>query len=158
MRRKFILGRASGSARGGARHRHHRRRRPPTRREAGRPPAIANVGLAEAAGYEEFLDCFDSEAGGMGQHFVNFGLLDTTVQRQKPEAMVYQVDESQLRLVAVEYLVPIADWTEDHPPRLFGRHFHPNEELGVYVLHAWIFKRNPAGLFTDYNPNVPACP
>ncbi len=119
---------------------------------------FANVALAEAAGYEEFLDCFDSEAGGMGQHYVNFGLLDTTVQRQKPEAMVYQVDGSRLRLVAVEYLVPIADWTEDHPPRLFGRHFHPNEELGVYVLHAWIFKRNPAGLFTDYNPNVPACP
>jgi hypothetical protein len=27
----------------------------------------------------------------------------------------------------------------------------------VYVLHAWIFEHNPAGMFEDWNPRV-VCP
>jgi hypothetical protein len=40
---------------------------------------------------------------------------------------------------------------------LHGRSFHLNEALAVYVLHAWIWKINPAGMFEDWNPNV-TCP
>jgi hypothetical protein len=38
-----------------------------------------------------------------------------------------------------------------------GRHLHHNETLGVYVLHARAFERNPAGMFEDWNPRV-TCP
>src|SRR5690606_17142716 len=34
------------------------------------------------------------------------------------------------------------------------QHLHLNEPLGVYVLHAWVFKDNPAGIFEDWNPDV----
>jgi hypothetical protein len=37
---------------------------------------------------------------------------------------------------------------------VLGHHLHLNPGLGVYVLHAWIFKNNPAGIFEDWNPNV----
>jgi hypothetical protein len=40
---------------------------------------------------------------------------------------------------------------------LMGMHFHLNEKLGVYVLHAWIWKNNSAGIFEDWNPAV-TCP
>jgi hypothetical protein len=60
----------------------------------------------------------------------------------------------------VEYIVPAEAWDgagNSEPPALHGRSFHLNEELGVYVLHAWIWKNNPAGMFEDWNPQV-SCP
>ena len=35
---------------------------------------------------------------------------------------------------------------------------HLNENLGVYVLHAWVWKYNPNGVFADFNPRVGDCP
>ncbi|MCI0539840.1 MAG: hypothetical protein L0Z50_31920, partial [Verrucomicrobiales bacterium] len=116
---------------------------------------------AQAAGWDLVpgLDhCFESEAGGMGFHYINLGLLDTTVDPLHPEALVYHhLPNGTLRLGAVEYIVPAAAWdSEGHGelPMLFGQHFHLNEALGVYVLHAWIFTHNPAGMFEDWNPLV----
>ncbi|MDT8305926.1 MAG: hypothetical protein RRC07_08325 [Anaerolineae bacterium] len=43
------------------------------------------------------------------------------------------------------------------PPAILGQSLHLNEALGVYVLHAWIWLGNPAGVFADWNPNV-SCP
>jgi hypothetical protein len=60
----------------------------------------------------------------------------------------------------VEYIVPAAAWDQAGnrtPPMLFGQTFHLNEQLGVYALHAWIWKHNPAGVFADWNPRV-SCP
>jgi hypothetical protein len=37
---------------------------------------------------------------------------------------------------------------------VLGQHLHLNAGLGVYVLHAWIFMNNPAGIFEDWNPDV----
>jgi hypothetical protein len=117
-----------------------------------------SVSAAEAAGYVEFLDCFDSPAGGMGQHYVDLGALDGEVNANQPEAMVYEVKGHSLKLVGVEYIVP-GDFVDPaNPPALFGQDFHLNEALGVWVLHAWVWKANPAGIFEDFNPNVPACP
>lgn len=116
------------------------------------------VASAEAAGYVEFLDCFDSPDGGMGQHYVDLDALDGKVQPTHPEAMVYEVGDSGLRLVAVEYIVPSAFVDPDNPPKLFGNHFHLNAALDVWVLHAWIWKWNPSGMFADWNPRVSACP
>lgn len=126
-----------------------------------RASARFHVGRAEQAGYQEFLACFDSTAGGMGQHYVDLAALDDTVEALHPEAMVYEVgDDGRLRLVAVEYIVPNAapPAGQTSPPRLFGQVFHLNTGLNVWVLHAWIWRGNPTGVFEDFNPNVGACP
>jgi hypothetical protein len=114
---------------------------------------------AEAANYERFLDCFDSPDGGMGQHYVNLDLLDAEVSATQPEAMVYEVGRNgHLNLVAVEWIVPGTEVDPLNPPMLFDQMFHLNESLGVWVLHAWIWRTNPSGLFSDWNPNVAPCP
>jgi hypothetical protein len=61
-------------------------------------------------------------------------------------------------LVAHEYIVPVDAWTESEPPMLFGHHLHQHPVLPLYVLHTWIWKDNPSGLFEDYNPAVRLCP
>lgn len=117
-----------------------------------------SVAMAEQAGYVEFLGCFDSPAGGMGQHYVDLGALDGVVEATHPEAMVYEVQGHSLKLVGVEYIVPSGFVDPANPPELFGQEFHLNAALDVWVLHAWIWKANPAGVFADWNPRVPACP
>ena len=118
---------------------------------------------ARDAGYDlrEGLDyCFNRPGtGGMGYHYINIGLLDTTIELLHPEAMVYTPSPNGLQLGAVEYIVPAALWDAEHAelPELLGKQFHLNERLGVYVLHAWIWKNNPAGIFEDWNPGV-SCP
>ena len=97
----------------------------------------------------------------MGYHYIHTGLLDLTVDALQPEAMVYVPGPNgQFKLGAVEYIVPAADWDANghtEPPSLLGHHFHLNQDLGVYVLHAWIWRQNPLGIFEDWNPNV-TCP
>jgi hypothetical protein len=117
------------------------------------------VSAAERAGYVEFLECFDDDRGGMGQHYVDVAALDDEVRATHPEAMVYEVRrDGRLRLVAVEYIVPNSPEVAADPPRLFGLQFHLNTTLDVWVLHAWIWKWNPLGMFEDWNPRVRACP
>ena len=131
------------------------------------------VDAALDAGYESFRlepsnteglglpgdpTCFDSdEFGGMGVHYVKG--IDETVNPNEPEAMVYEIaPNGNLRLVAVEYIVPVTVANEDNPPTLFGHTFHKNAALGVHVLHVWVWKHNPSGMFKDFNPKVGACP
>jgi hypothetical protein len=122
------------------------------------------VEAAQAAGWDLVpgLDhCFDNPGvGAMGFHYINVDLLDLTLDPHQPEAMVYVPGKNgKLHLGAVEYIVPAEPWDEvnDHPPMVLGHHLHLNEALGVYVLHAWIWRHNPAGIFEDWNPNV-TCP
>jgi hypothetical protein len=123
-----------------------------------------NTRVAKAAGYDLVpgLDyCFDNPGvGGMGYHLINTALMDTKVDARKPEALVYESGEhGRLKLVAVEYIVPAADWdaANTQPPKLFGQTFELNTDLGVYTLHAWIWKHNKLGMFSDWNPKV-SCP
>jgi len=126
--------------------------------------AFQDVAEAEAAGYASTLDslgCFENpDAGGMGLHYLNEGLLDATVDASAPEALVYELDhEGNITgLVAHEYIVPVEAWTDTKPPSLFGRTFHQHSELPLWILHAWIWKDNPAGTFQDFNPKVRLCP
>ena len=118
---------------------------------------------AEAAGYESTIDllgCFENpEVGGMGLHYVDFGLFDDVIDATKPEALVYEMrSNGQLKLVALEYIVPLEAWSGDHPPMLFGQHFHQHPVLPLFVLHAWIWSPNPLGMFEDWNPRVGMCP
>lgn len=120
---------------------------------------------AQAAGYTLVpgLDyCFNNPGvGAMGYHYINTASLDVTLDVLHPEAMVYAPGPNgQLHLGAVEYIVPAAAWDaagHTEPPSLLGHHLHLNQALGVYVLHAWVWRHNPAGVFADWNPTV-SCP
>ena len=119
---------------------------------------------AQAAGYDLVpgLDhCFNNPGvGAMGYHYINVSLLDTTVNFLQPEVMVYALGPNGgLQLGAVEYIVPAAAWDTEHTelPQVMGHEFHLNPSLGVYVLHIWVWKNNPSGMFEDWNPKV-SCP
>jgi hypothetical protein len=123
--------------------------------------AFHRVSAAQAAGYNLVpgLDnCFTKPGvGGMGFHYINVALLDNIIDPLKPEAMVYAPrPNGTLALGAVEYIVPAAGWDAVHsqPPTLFGQVFGLEEALGVYELHAWIWKHNPSGMFFEWNPKV----
>ena len=117
--------------------------------------AYHDLSAAEADGFVPLLGCFDSAAGGMGQHYFIPSRMGV-VSLNEPTALVYEPHDGRYNLVAVEYIVPgPADMT---PPHLLGRDFTYLSALGVWKLHAWIFRPNPAGMFADYNPNVRACP
>jgi hypothetical protein len=103
--------------------------------------------------------------GAMGVHMVDTTKLDAVLDPTKPEVLVYDPrikrnGREKLRLVAVEYVVFESAWTGAQPPRLFGRTFDyvpfPNryDLPAFYALHAWIWKRNPSGLFYAWNPRV----
>ena len=118
---------------------------------------------AGAAGYgDPGLPCFDSPSTnqGMGFHLVNGTLLHDggALSRTHPEALVYEVHSGTLKLVAVEYLMLMSDWHSDSPPEFLGQQMIPNPTLGLWTLHAWIWRDNPLGLFESYNSNVPLCP
>jgi hypothetical protein len=114
---------------------------------------------AIAAQYGRLLPCFDLPGvGGMGQHYVDTSRLDATIEANRPEALVYEVDGDRLQLVAVEYIVPWTAWAPAAPPQLFGRSFTRNTSLHLWALHAWIWRPNPSGMFANYNPAVKLCP
>jgi hypothetical protein len=123
-----------------------------------------DVAVAEEAGYASSigtLGCFQSpEQGGMGVHHIDGDLLDATVDITTPEALVYELDASGqvTGLVAHEYIVPVDAWTSSKPPKLFGMDFHRHPTLPLWVLHTWLWKDNPAGVFQDWNPAVRLCP
>jgi len=100
-------------------------------------------------------DCMESDLGGMGFHYGNTTLIDGAVRVDQPELLLYEPEKhGKLRLVAVEYIVPLTAWTSPKPPRLFGRDFKVNEQFQVWALHAWVWKENPSGIFADWNPRV----
>ena len=104
--------------------------------------------------------CFDNPGvGAMGYHYINTdSLMNLWEDVLRPEAFVYAPGPNgQRQLGAVEWIVPQGPWDaagNTMPPMLLGHHFHLDPALGVYILHAWIFKENPAGMFEDWNPKV----
>jgi hypothetical protein len=126
--------------------------------------AYQDVAVAESAGYAsslQSLGCFQNPGrGGMGVHYINGSLMDATVDSTKPEALVYELDAAGhiTGLVAHEYIVPVDKWMSREPPELFGVDFHRHPTLPLWVLHAWLWKDNPAGVFEDWNPAVRLCP
>ena len=44
------------------------------------------------------------------------------------------------------------------PPSVLGMHMHILvPAVGFYIMHAWVWSPNPAGMFADWNPEV-TCP
>lgn len=123
-----------------------------------------NISVAESAGYGLFHGCVSGpEEGAMGIHFVNGDLVgDGKVAAQQPEALIYETRGGRMQLVGVEYVVIAEDWDANHetPPSLMGQVFNyvgaPNRYRipAFYELHVWVWKHNPTGMFTDWNPKV----
>ncbi|NML50241.1 hypothetical protein HHL19_11260 [Streptomyces sp. R302] len=101
-------------------------------------------------------DTSDAKLGGMGYHYVNPANIGST-DPTRPAAVIYAEDhgDGKRKLVALEWVVPD---TGQPVPRAFDRNFDGPDlipGLGeVYSLHAWIYKKNPAGVFAPYNPRV----
>lgn len=126
--------------------------------------AFQDVEAAEAAGYVSTLDalgCFhDTDLGGMGLHFLDESLLDDELDPLRPEALVYELDAAGevVGLVGLEYIVPVDAWSAEEPPSVLGLDLHQHPTLPLWVLHSWVWKDNPAGMFEDFNPAVRPCP
>lgn len=101
-------------------------------------------------------------AGGMGVHFLNPALISPAPDPLRPQILIYEPDGDKLRLVAVEWFIPLQTGIKERP-QLFGQPFdgpmeghHPLMPMEVhhYDLHVWLFKANPAGIFSPTNPTV----
>lgn len=119
---------------------------------------------ALADGYSPLHICTDEETGlgAMGQHYVNGALLgDGVFDLSRPEVLVYEpMQNGRMRLVAVEFVEFVDVWGAT-PPELFGRQLQvvpvPNRydvPLAFYQIHVWVWKHNPSGMFSDWNPRV----
>jgi hypothetical protein len=104
----------------------------------------------------------DPERGGMGYHYTlaNKDLVgDGVVNLLEPEFLVYSPKPNGgVRLSAVDYFVPYDTWPYAEPPSLLGVPFQREDAFGAYVMHIWAFWPNPAGIFENFNPDVPLCP
>ncbi len=101
-------------------------------------------------------------AGAMGFHYFNAELMaDLTVDPLEPEVLVYAPGENgKLKLAAVEWVVRSINSNPPgaaSPPSVLGMPMHilvPPPGPAFYLMHAWVWKPNPAGMFADWNPEV----
>jgi len=117
-----------------------------------------NIDKAIQADYDTpITSCwYHSELGAMGYHYGNLEYLENgEVDLLRPEALMYEPGPGgHYRLVGMEYIVPVAAWEGAGNPTLLGQQYHLNEALGLYTLHIWLWRDNPAGLFANWNPKV----
>jgi hypothetical protein len=132
-----------------------------------------NLSLAKQAGYGLLKDkkgiaCIAMDSmpgmGAMGVHYAKPALVgDGKLDVDTPEALVYQPHAGgKLSLAAVEYVVLKKDWDKQYNQRpvMFGHKFNltpAGNRFGLpayYSLHVWLFKKNPSGQFSMWNPLV----
>jgi len=103
--------------------------------------------------------------GGMGVHFLNLGLIGPTLDPGKPQVLIYEPVGDRLQLAAAEWFVP-TNVAGPKRPTIFGQELQgpmeghePLQPKGLhhYDLHVWLWKDNPAGMFSPTNPAV-KCP
>ena len=94
--------------------------------------------------------------GPVGTVYVNFErLLDGVVDPNSPDALVYEPrPNGRPRLVAAEFAMPYALWTDEEPPEFLGHEFQREDEFGVFGLHIWVWQKNPNGMFEEANPRI----
>jgi len=124
-----------------------------------------DVNNATAAGYGPFLGCVaGQDHGAMGIHYVNPTLLSNlTLDATQPQALIYEPEHGQMRLVGVEFILDSATWlaaNNNTPPVLDGQVFNfvdaPNRFNipSFFELHVWAWRDNPQGAFVDWNNHV----
>jgi hypothetical protein len=127
------------------------------------------LGWVNGSGVRIITGCVSNPtAGAMGYHYINEELMDDLVADPlEPEALVYApAPDGGLKLVAVEWIVrgpqsnPPGVPAGAPAPRVLGMDMHilvPPPGPAFYLMHAWIWMNNPAGMFADWNPEV-TCP
>jgi len=83
-------------------------------------------------------------------------LTDGVINPAVPDALVYEPGTSGAppELVAVELAIPFTQWNKPQPPTFLGATFQREDEFGVFGLHAWVWRKNPNGLFAETTPRV----
>jgi hypothetical protein len=120
---------------------------------------------ANAAGYStKVTPCWTHHsAGAMGYHYGKMDLFDAKVDLLAPEVLMYEPQAGgHLKLVGMEYIVPIEAWTaaghnpsdQNDRPTLLGQKYTQHSSLPIYKLHIWLWRDNPQGTFADWNPKV----
>jgi hypothetical protein len=103
--------------------------------------------------------------GGMGVHFINLQAISPVLDVAKPQVLIYEPVGDKLRLAAAEWFVP-AEAAGGKRPSILGQELQgpmeghePLQPRGLhhYDLHVWLWKTNPAGMFSPTNPAV-KCP
>lgn len=90
----------------------------------------------------------------MGHHFMKTSLVDSIFDIRYPEILVYNgLDTGNPELVAVEYAVPL---NLPMPEGFTGSGDVWNDTSGfpLWLVHAWVWKYNPDGVFNWTNPSV----
>lgn len=115
-----------------------------------------SVEQAIAAGYVPTDHCVsDPVLGGMGMHWINPNLRDALFEPERPEVLLYEPRRNgQPKLVAVEYVVLDRGQAR---PEFDGHRFDTRGTplpLPHWSLHVWLYRENPEGIFTPFNPTV----
>ena len=115
-----------------------------------------NFAVADDAGYE-FLHCVPGE----GLEYVNWSLVDCNFDIENPEALHYIPQGNGLRLVGVEYVIPVA-CTATAPEGFTGDDDEWEfmaEGLPIWATRAALWLPNQNGMFAEDNPAIPdICP
>ncbi|HKZ31771.1 MAG TPA: hypothetical protein VJ648_05380 [Vicinamibacteria bacterium] len=133
-----------------------------------------DVSVALQEGFVADPVCVSSPLGTMGVHYVNPSRSDARVTAGEPEILLYLPEGGRMRLVAIEYSMPIAQNGQPYfgatpptnpgtTPVLFGQSFdgpmagHGPAQPWHFDLHVWIWAENPAGRFAQFNAQL-RCP
>jgi hypothetical protein len=123
-----------------------------------------------------------TELGAMGIHYIRPDLLGITGDQPRvdgtgthtdfatPGVLVYEPEaDGSLTLVAIENLVWVDAWKNagnEAAPEFHGQQYtHMQDDLATeadeahgfaphYELHLWLYKKNPGGMFSPFNPDV----
>jgi len=128
-------------------------------RAATRP--FASLDSAAAAGYARTVaDCLVHEHhGAMGYHHLNRSYLAHDIEIGKPQILLYErMPDGAYKLNGVEFIIPYRLWPRDSvAPTLMGQTLHREDNLKIWYLHAWVWRDNPNGVFSNFHPDV-TCP
>ena len=136
------------------------------------------ISAARADGYFQVTQFIP----GLGLHMVNLSIPTTTFDPSRPQILLYEPDgRGRMTLVGVAYMQA---HTNEVPPDGFAGgsdvwHYHNNlcflpdgtvtiapsasacrskrglfQQQTDWLLHAWLWRANPNGVFTEYNPVV----
>ena len=98
---------------------------------------------------------------GEGFHYLNPKRLDCKFDPAHPEILLYALlpGQTQLQLVALEWAIPYVCMPANGPPPAgFAGGldvWHNDEPVPFWTVNAWLYLKNPDGLFTLANPLVP---
>jgi hypothetical protein len=107
---------------------------------AGARAATARYHDPDAAIADGYVNVGSNPAEGEAVEFVNFGLVDCTLDALHPEALRYVASGNGLRLVAVEYSIPMACTAT--PPEDFlpgAGEWEPEVVAPAWSMAVWIW-------------------